>query len=84
MTTKREIAIILSMEANTSFSEYEKLKNEINYHNYRYHVLDNPVISDYEFDRMLTELKQMESRPSGMGIGGFTHTAQRRGAGRTI
>ena len=61
MTTSREIAIILFMEANIPFSEYEKLKNEINYNNYRYHVLDNPVISDYEFDRMLTELKQMEA-----------------------
>jgi len=49
------------MEENISFSEYEKLKSEINYHNYRYHVLDNPVISDYEFDRLLTELRQMES-----------------------
>jgi DNA ligase (NAD+) len=38
-----------------------KLKNEINYNNYRYHVLDNPVISDYEFDRMLAELNQMEA-----------------------
>jgi len=48
------------METNTTFSEYEKLKNEINYHNYRYHVLDNPLISDYEFDRMLIMLRQME------------------------
>ena len=49
------------MEANTTLPEYEKLKNEINYHNYRYHVLDNPVISDYEFDRMLATLRQMEA-----------------------
>ena len=61
VTPNREIAIILCMEANTPFSEYEKLKSEINYHNYRYHVLDNPVISDYEFDRMLIELKQLEA-----------------------
>jgi DNA ligase (NAD+) len=48
------------MDINITLSEYEKLKSEINYHNYRYHVLDNPVISDYEFDRMLAALRQME------------------------
>jgi DNA ligase (NAD+) len=26
----------------------DKLRNDINYHNYRYYVLDNPIISDYE------------------------------------
>jgi DNA ligase (NAD+) len=37
------------------------LRREINFHNYRYHVLDAPVISDYEFDRLLVELRQIES-----------------------
>ncbi|MDP2965614.1 MAG: NAD-dependent DNA ligase LigA [Pelolinea sp.] len=49
------------METNAIFSEYEKLKREIHYHNYRYHVLDNPVTSDFEFDRMLVELRQLEA-----------------------
>ena len=49
------------METNTAFSDYEKLKNEVNYHNYCYHVLDNPVISDYEFDQMLGALKAIEA-----------------------
>jgi DNA ligase (NAD+) len=48
------------MNTSSNLSDYEKLKNQINYHNYRYHVLDNPVISDYEFDQMLKKLKQME------------------------
>lgn len=39
-----------------------KLKEELNFHNYRYHVLDNPIISDTEYDLMLVELKQIESR----------------------
>lgn len=38
-----------------------QLTQEINYHNYRYHVLDDPVISDLEFDRLLSELRQIES-----------------------
>lgn len=39
----------------------EQLRREINHHNYRYHVLDAPVISDYEYDRLLVELRQIES-----------------------
>ena len=49
------------METNAIFSEYEKLKTEIHYHNYRYHVMDNPVISDNEFDQKLVRLRQIES-----------------------
>ena len=39
-----------------------QLQKEINYHNYRYHVLDNPLISDYEFDQLLQKLRILESR----------------------
>lgn len=41
-------------------SRLEELKKTIHYHNYLYHVLDSPVISDYEFDQLLIELKQIE------------------------
>jgi DNA ligase (NAD+) len=39
----------------------EKLKSELNFHNYRYHVLDDPVISDVEYDRLLLDLRKIES-----------------------
>src|SRR5512141_252901 len=42
-------------------SRYEELKQEIHFHNYRYHVLDDPLISDVEFDRLLKELRQIEA-----------------------
>jgi len=42
-------------------SRYEELKSQIHSHNYRYHVLDAPLISDLEFDRLLNELKQIEA-----------------------
>ncbi|HAE59638.1 MAG TPA: DNA ligase (NAD(+)) LigA [Anaerolineae bacterium] len=44
-----------------AFSRYNQLKQEINSHNHRYHVLDNPIISDVEYDRLLVELRQIES-----------------------
>ena len=40
---------------------YEKLKREINYHNYLYHVNDSPIISDSEFDYLLVQLREMEN-----------------------
>jgi DNA ligase (NAD+) len=42
-------------------SRYEQLKQEINFHNYRYHVLDDPVISDVEYDRLVVELRNIET-----------------------
>ncbi|HEY7699732.1 MAG TPA: NAD-dependent DNA ligase LigA, partial [Vicinamibacteria bacterium] len=38
-----------------------ELRREIAEHNYRYHVLDAPVISDAEYDRLFQELKALES-----------------------
>lgn len=38
-----------------------QLRQEINLHNYRYHVLDDPIISDFKFDQLLNELKEIEN-----------------------
>jgi DNA ligase (NAD+) len=37
-----------------------ELREQLNFHNYRYHVLDAPVVSDAEYDRLLRELTQLE------------------------
>src|SRR5581483_4021243 len=39
----------------------EALRDKIRYHEYRYYVLDDPEISDAEFDRLINELKQLEA-----------------------
>ncbi len=39
-----------------------KLRAELNQHNYNYYVLDNPTISDFEFDMKLKELQDLESK----------------------
>src|SRR5258707_9741656 len=53
------------MDKKTSRSRYEELKSQIHFHNHRYHVLDAPVISDAEYDKLLNELKQIEAeRPN--------------------
>jgi DNA ligase (NAD+) len=38
------------------------LRKEIEYHNYRYYVLDDPVITDIEFDKLMKELVELESK----------------------
>ncbi|MCL4542686.1 MAG: NAD-dependent DNA ligase LigA [Deltaproteobacteria bacterium] len=40
----------------------DELTDAINYHNYRYYMLEDPVISDYEFDRLVKELEALERR----------------------
>jgi DNA ligase (NAD+) len=40
----------------------EKLTRELQQHNYNYYVLAKPLISDYEFDRQLKELEQLEKQ----------------------
>ena len=38
----------------------QQLREELRKHNYNYYVLDNPTISDYEFDIKLNELIKLE------------------------
>ena len=49
------------MDANPDYLELQRLKQEINQHIYRYHVLDAPIISDVEYDRLMEQLKRLES-----------------------
>ena len=41
--------------------EIIKIRDEINKHNYNYYVLDNPTISDYEYDLLFSKLKELEA-----------------------
>ena len=40
----------------------QQLRAELTQHNYSYYVLDNPTISDYEFDMKLKELQELEAK----------------------
>lgn len=41
--------------------EIEELRKQLSEHNYRYYVLDDPVISDMEYDQLFQQLKKLES-----------------------
>ena len=49
------------MDTSSIKQRYEELKQQVHFHNYRYHVLDDPIISDAEYDKLLVELRQIET-----------------------
>lgn len=48
------------MNFETAKQRIQELTQEINKHNYSYYVLDNPQISDYEYDKLIKELMELE------------------------
>lgn len=40
----------------------EELRTEIRAHNYRYYILDDPIVSDAQYDALAAELKELEER----------------------
>jgi DNA ligase (NAD+) len=50
----------------TPEARIEKIRDQINYHIYRYHVLDAPVISDAEYDALYRELLDLEAKYPGL------------------
>ena len=49
------------MNKKEAEKKIKKLREEINLHNYKYYVENNPVISDYEFDQLLKQLEELET-----------------------
>ncbi|MAZ72611.1 MAG: DNA ligase (NAD(+)) LigA [Flavobacteriaceae bacterium] len=45
----------------TSEEKIKQLRAQLREHNYNYYVLDNPTVSDYEFDVLLKELQDLET-----------------------
>jgi DNA ligase (NAD+) len=50
------------MTPNEAQHKIQALSTELEQHNYNYYVLDNPTISDYEFDKLLEELMALEKQ----------------------
>jgi DNA ligase (NAD+) len=50
------------MEPEKARERIEKLRAEINHHNYRYYVLDDPEVADAEYDGLMRELKALEEK----------------------
>jgi DNA ligase (NAD+) len=53
---------MVSMTSEAIRKRVDKLREEIEYHNYRYYILDHPEISDAEYDRLMRELEKIEEQ----------------------
>lgn len=49
------------MSSSSPAQRVEALRAEIDNHNYRYYVLDEPAVPDAEYDRLMRELRQLEA-----------------------
>jgi DNA ligase (NAD+) len=47
--------------SSSAAARVDELRRQIDYHNYRYHVLDDPEVSDAEYDGLMRELKALEA-----------------------
>ncbi|MGE5586211.1 MAG: NAD-dependent DNA ligase LigA [Bacillota bacterium] len=48
-------------ELRATEERIRKLREEIEFHNYRYYVLDDPIVSDAEYDALMRELVDLEA-----------------------
>jgi DNA ligase (NAD+) len=49
------------MAVKDAEKQIESLRDEIRHHEYLYYVLDRPEISDFEFDKLMQQLQQLEA-----------------------
>ena len=52
----------MESEKETIKKRIDQLRRELDYHNYRYYVLDDPVVADAEYDRLMRELVDLEEK----------------------
>ncbi len=50
------------MGNNKDLIRIDELRNQLNYHNYRYYALDDPLITDAEYDSLMRELIDLEAK----------------------
>ena len=52
----------MNLNARTDEERIEELRELLRYHGRRYYVMDDPEISDYDYDMLMQELKQLEQK----------------------
>ena len=69
-----------SSRAVSPAERVEELSKQLDHHLYRYHVLDDPEISDAEYDRLYDELVALEEAQPGAPGADLADAAGRRAA----
>ena len=59
---KESVALLKKNEGKSiAAKEIEELRNVLRFHEYRYYVLNDPLISDYEYDQLYKALEKIEA-----------------------
>jgi len=53
---------MLIMENNREKERIKELQETLRFHNYRYYILNDPLISDFEWDKLYRELQELEEK----------------------
>ena len=53
---------MVGMDENTEQDRIRELQEQLRHHNYRYYILNDPLISDAEWDRLYRELLDLEAK----------------------
>ena len=59
---KNNNVAITGSNAVSELDRIYQLRKELHEHNHNYYILNNPVISDIEFDRLMRELQDLEAK----------------------
>jgi DNA ligase (NAD+) len=51
-----------TMTENKEQHRLQELQSQLRFHNYRYYILNEPLISDHEYDQMYRELQELEEK----------------------
>ena len=82
-STRRRSSMASSEKVDVA-SRAAELRRLVAHHNHRYHVLDDPELSDSAFDALFDELKEIEEAHPGARHRRLADAARRRHAGRRL
>ena len=68
-TNQKKTAKLNPKPTSAIVDEIQRLREKIRHHEYLYHVVDDPEISDAAFDKLLNKLKQLEKENPKLKIG---------------
>jgi len=58
---KASISFLKELEKGIPENKIEHLRNVLRFHEYRYYILNDPLISDYEYDQLFKALEKLEA-----------------------
>lgn len=58
---QKETTGFIKKAASISAKEVESLRNVLKFHEYRYYILNDPLVSDFEYDQLFKALEKIEA-----------------------